>query len=636
MPRNILKNFFITGVLLLLIFGFAYADDNSPNTDQNIGNIQDNLILDNPGLSNNNGNNNNMPKQNPNFNNKPNQPQNEFNMPKSLLADPEFVGRQRMIENLTDVYNWIALNSTKFSTGCKEDRAMLTQDLISVIKNSQETSDVCSTFKEDVSTCDPEKICEKARGGQIPLSPDARIILKKLGYDKNFSIDNITQDLLFEVCKKQNSGELDLQTKRLETVTAKIKEQLPEFKKKCDEFTKWKSSGEGMEVKLPNFGQFINGPNNNMQGCKEPRPDCGVNGAPFCENNYWKCPTGNRVMKQDRERDDSQEEQVQEQLDVVQEQQEQSSETEEIAQPEQEEQQESSTSEDQETTTDESPDEQESVQASEKTSISIIGLYSLPNDETKRTICGDGICDKEFGEYNCHDDCGPDSGSGTQGPNNQPQNPGQGMRPEILCGLSDDELIEVYTEQMRFGPNKEDIDLRCKDDAKRMYSEISKSKLELAKCKANVALDCDARQQSLTDCTEMKENPDKIADAIIKKMCRRYDVPKNTDLKLYDVANKWQDLDEAFADQMGETADQTMEDRNTLGVASYFFGNGDYAKKLKERAEKLREIQNRLKEQGVDDTETIDALEQQANDFESEANKFGSFFDIRRLGYMFR
>jgi len=43
-------------------------------------------------------------------------------MPSSSFADPEYVGQQKMLKSMTTAYNWIALNSAKFASGCKDSK----------------------------------------------------------------------------------------------------------------------------------------------------------------------------------------------------------------------------------------------------------------------------------------------------------------------------------------------------------------------------------------------------------------------------------------------------------------------------------------------------------------------------------
>jgi len=98
--------------------------------------------------------------------------------------------------------------------------------------------------------------------------------------------------------------ELEQRAQMLENAKSQIMAQLPEFKKKCDEFKKQKEQG-GMQVKLPDIGNYNIGPpqgqqgNYNQQGgqnygqqgqgnsCQGP-PNC-TSGYPFCDNGTWIC-----------------------------------------------------------------------------------------------------------------------------------------------------------------------------------------------------------------------------------------------------------------------------------------------------------------------------------------------------------
>jgi hypothetical protein len=228
-----------------------------------------------------------------------------------------------------------------------------------------------------------------------------------------------------------------------------------------------------------------------------------------------------------------------------------------------------------------------------------------------------------------------------QGPNNQQNNYGSaiGPSPETLCKMTDEEVLEIYVGSMEGSiSNDEQMNqYRCKQEAIKIIDEMGRYKLEIARCKADAALDCEAKTQALSTCNQLKNEPEKIASMIADNMCRRFVAPDETkSSKLLNVAEKFTEVDPALANQLGDTAEQTISDKKKLDIASYLLGNGDYGAKLKERAAKLKEIRDRLQSKNAGDSETIAALDEQVKDLEDEGNKFSNTFDIARLGYLFR
>ncbi|MBI5553517.1 MAG: hypothetical protein HY917_02135, partial [Candidatus Diapherotrites archaeon] len=234
---------------------------------------------------------------------------------------------------------------------------------------------------------------------------------------------------------------------------------------------------------------------------------------------------------------------------------------------------------------------------------------------------------------------GPQGGYGG-GPPMQQQGSsmrGPGPSPEELCGMTDDEILESYLPMNNAGPDKEELKQRCRMEASRVISDMGRYKLEIARCKADMALDCQARLQAAQSCNEAKENPQKAAEFIVNSQCRRFAPVKETGKnQLTEVASKWYQEDPALANQLGDTGEKIKEEQKKLDLVSYLTGNQEYAAKLKDRAEKLRTIQQRLADKGVQDPETLSILETQANELEAEGNKFGNAFDLTRLGYIFR
>jgi len=301
----------------------------------------------------------------------------------------------------------------------------------------------------------------------------------------------------------------------------------------------------------------------------------------------------------------------------------------------------------------------------------------------ENAVCGNTLCEPNLGEdnSNCPQDCNPQNFCPGQGPScesgqpacqngnwtcpsqqsntqnqqpmptNQqpiPSTPTSQQRqvnnfvmpgPEQLCEMTDDEIVDVYTKQMSGGgPSEEEMQYQCGEEAQRELSNMGRYKLESAKCQADAALDCEAKKQALKSCKEMKSSPEKIAGIIVDSMCRRFGVTASgsSESQLYEVATKWASSDPALANQLGDTADQASNAKSKLDIVSYLFGNGDYASKLGQRASELRAIRQRLVSSGVNDSETLNALDSQAKEFETESKKFENLFDFSRLGYLFK
>lgn len=207
-----------------------------------------------------------------------------------------------------------------------------------------------------------------------------------------------------------------------------------------------------------------------------------------------------------------------------------------------------------------------------------------------------------------------------------------------LCDLTDDQIVKFYISEKQFGiPEDDKSEDICKFKAREILGSLGSYKLEAAKCKADAALECSARQEALNNCSKLKEDPTEIAGFVVETQCRRVSPPQTVkiDDKLYKVAEKWHDKDPAFADQLGDTADKTAQEKKSLDVFSYVFGNGDYGSKLRGRAAKLREVKEKLIASGASDAQTIAALEAQAQEFEAESDRFSNSFDISRIGGMF-
>ncbi|MEK6957844.1 MAG: hypothetical protein AABW99_02605 [archaeon] len=619
----------------------------------------------------------------------------DFGMPSGSFADPDYVAQEKMIESMTVAYNWIALNSTKFASGCGTDKPALAAELVGVIQAAQETSKVCTQLASEASQCNPEIFCSMFNSGQLPFPPEMRAALKKAGYDPStLKVSDITTDVAYNVCISMAQPQIDQQKQATENAKAKIQEQLPAFRAKCEEFKKWKESGQGNEIRLPDFGQFPQGQQNGQQqgqqidnyvyqpqqnqqgpqgGCQGQPPDCGQNGGAFCDNGNWVCPVagGSNGPPQENQQP-QQEQQPQEQQQPVE-------------QPTEQPPQESQPAPESAPAPEPAPlgGGVQAIGDNVLKTISsvpvtwfvplIFGSALLEEFVQQPTVCGDTMCSWDSGENDrsCPQDCrgggnagggygngsgdgygdgggygrqyapgtGPGMQQGQQGPQGQQNRPGgPGPSPEMLCGMSDDEIVEMYSQGNRGGPQQAEVEYRCKTESGRIVQEMNRYKLEIARCNADAALECAAKQQAVTKCNEMKDNPEKAAGLVVDNMCRRFGTPvaAGSSDELYQVANKWYDEDPALANQLGDTADKTAEDQKKLDIGSYLFGNGDYGAKLKERAAKLREIKARLVSNNVNDPETIATLDAQATELETEASKFSNFFDMGRIGYMFR
>src|SRR3989344_8114989 len=74
------------------------------------------------------------------------QPQFNFGMPAQSNADPEYVAQQKMVEGMTTAYNWVSLNTSRFSEGCKTNKDDLIKEISKVVQSSQEAATTCRRF----------------------------------------------------------------------------------------------------------------------------------------------------------------------------------------------------------------------------------------------------------------------------------------------------------------------------------------------------------------------------------------------------------------------------------------------------------------------------------------------------------
>lgn len=630
---------------------------NSPQNQNNLN--QTNQSQDN--LPQNNQVQNNQPQNNQPFN---------MGLPQQSSADPSYVAEQIMIEGMTTAYNWVSLNTQRFSEGCKTDKDALIMEITDVLKSSQEAATACQRFELESKNCDPQVYCEKMRGGQMPLPSNINSALKEMGKDPTtMKAEDMTLDLINEVCIKQANDKLQERTKIYENAKEDLTTQLVAFRKKCEEYKQ--NSAANPNVKLPDFvGPTLQiqyapgtGPNqvqqqnpnqpNPQQGqnnqnpgqnnlprepngpngmvCNDSAPNCDGGPAPMCQNGKWICPQGPSV---DQIITSNGNNGVQGTNDIAP--------------------AENGTGEGANDTTQESGASEETTETPTQESETSGGDSGTAQTSAGNTIsnaingffvaffegtsvCGNGICEPDMGEspQSCSSDCKSNT-YGNQPQNNQPQNYNQqqnpGRSPQQLCEMSDEEIFEEYLGHMKSDLTFEsDRDkFRCTDDSIKTFGEINKYKLQTAMCKADAALDCDAKKQALTTCLELKDSPDKIATIVVTNVCRRIIAPEQAkNNKLYDLAAKFDQQDPALASQLSDTAETNQQDKKDLSIISYLFGDGGYAQKIKERTDSLRSIKERLVARGdTENTEIIALLDAQIKELEAETDKFSNAFDI--------
>ncbi|HIH09565.1 MAG TPA: hypothetical protein HA254_02735, partial [Candidatus Diapherotrites archaeon] len=244
----------------------------------------------------------------------------DIGLPESSFADTEYVGQQRMMESMTSAYNWISSNSSSFAQGCVGDKAALVSTLTGVIKQSQEASTVCSRLDSEAKICNPDDFCSQFSSGKIPLPAEAKYALKKAGIDESsITIDTFNEDTVIKLCRAMAGASLQSEKDMLAKAKDRIKEQLPNFRVKCEELKKFRESGD-QGFRLPdiyvpgpqqmggqsgsnNAGRYIQGQNGGQyvsgsqygpdygKGCQGPGPPqaCGMGAEPFCDGGVWKC-----------------------------------------------------------------------------------------------------------------------------------------------------------------------------------------------------------------------------------------------------------------------------------------------------------------------------------------------------------
>ncbi len=223
---------------------------------------------------------------------------------------------------------------------------------------------------------------------------------------------------------------------------------------------------------------------------------------------------------------------------------------------------------------------------------------------------------------------GPDAPGGYGGP---------GTLPEQLCEMSDDEIIDMKVPQFPF-EMMEKQSSRCKQVAAAKSQEMGNVKVKFAQCKAEAAVMCAAKKDAASSCQSSVQAPEKVASEIVSQMCRKFGVIRAEKVATQGFQNavtKFYERDPALANQLGDTVETAAEEQKKLGIVSKLFGDSEYAKKIRGRADKLKAIKDKLAASGVTDTETLVALEEQAKELDEEADKFSSFFNLGRIGSIF-
>ncbi|MCR4368811.1 MAG: hypothetical protein NUV67_02795 [archaeon] len=596
----------------------------------------------------------------------------DMGLPQSSAAEPEYIAQQKFVDEMTTVYTWIASNSTDFIQGCREDREALITSVSQVVGQAQEASTVCAEFQAEAAACNPDIFCSRFESG-MPVPPEMKSVLKDAGYDpENVTIKDMTQEMAIKMCEAQMEKEISKTSQRQEKLKENIRSQIPEFRKKCEEFERASEERE-QNIRLPDFFPQNNGPG--PQGPQEPfnpRPQNEYQ-EPLGEEPFY--PPTDQAYPQEREYQESQPDYQQPDEENPSLPQEQPTEPEPMQEPATEPAPEATAStewkatnavtgfifilnfEDEEAPQEIFDEEIQEAQGPQEIDQPANGVEGLEENYNQPGYLPPFINSPEQSTEKPYPDYGNQQGQPPyQQYNNQPQGNyqppqnyesrprdmgqrGPGPSPEDLCGMSDDEIVESYLGNMgNYGPSKTEVNARCLQESKHILREIGQLKLGIAQCKANAALDCAAKQESVKSCDEIKESPEKISGVIVNNMCRRFGIRADSSEAgggLYDIAEEFYENDPALANQLGDTADQRREDKQKLNVFSYIIGDSEYSKKMKERADKLRAVKQRLDQGEVEDPEVVEQLEMEIQDLESEGNQFGNILDLGRVGRMF-
>lgn len=665
-----------------------------------------------------------------------------INMPQTSAADPEFVAQEKFTEEVTSVYNWIASNGTEFIQGCKGDRAALVSRLGDVIKNAQETSNVCRQFEEEASSCNPESFCSKFEKG-IPFPPEVKIALKQMGRDpETIKPEDFDRSLAMQMCKAMFGKEIGRMKAQQDKMKENLKSQVPKFREGCKKMEEFREKGmQGPQ--LPTFdipkefnqgnygpqgqGQNYGPPQNNYPAerrtepyrdeCFSPPPQCPGGARSSCTTGRWVCEDPSNYRPPEVRQPENPQIQPlppQEQQPLPPQEQQVPTTTEQppAPQPPAPEPIPQAPAVEPLPPAPVQPEQpaQATTSAKKKTIVpaKTTGLEVLRGEQSPpqgppadgrqfeqgsnyRPPQGQPYGPQGFGDpqergFGPPQNYGPNgvqefgqppgfgpNGFGPQnndsGPQEQRYDPnrqqgynqqqnyqngpqgyqgglqggydqgprGPGPSPEELCEMTDDELIETFMGgAQNYGPDEKDAEEMCSNEAGKIVKEFAGMKLGIAQCKANAALECAAKKESAKSCEQARQDPAQISENIINSMCRRYGIradAKQASGGLYDVAKKFYANDPALADQLGDAADKTIEDKQKLNFFSYVFGDPNYGQTLKQRSERLKAIKAKLTDEG--DKETITEIENEIAKLDSESSQFNNVLDIGRIGRMF-
>ncbi len=203
--------------------------------------------------------------------------------------------------------------------------------------------------------------------------------------------------------------------------------------------------------------------------------------------------------------------------------------------------------------------------------------------------------------------------------------------------MSDEEILDMMVPQPPF-EMMEKMTGQCKEMASRIAGEVGGVRLQFAQCKAQAAVMCAAKKDAAANCKTSVDDPKILSSQIVSQMCRKFGVIKAEKVATQSfttTVSKFYDKDPALANQLGDTVERTAEDRDKLDLASKIFGNGDYAKKVKDRSDKLEAIVAKLESSGTADAEALAALKEQSAELKKESDLFSGFFNLNRLGRIF-
>lgn len=206
-----------------------------------------------------------------------------------------------------------------------------------------------------------------------------------------------------------------------------------------------------------------------------------------------------------------------------------------------------------------------------------------------------------------------------------------------MCDMSDDEILDAMMSQTPFD-GMEQQGSRCKEEATRIVQDLASVKLRLAECKARAAVMCAAKKEAASECQSSVQDPEKIASRIISQMCQKSGVlraEKVATPAFQDVVTQFYDRDPALANQLGDAVEETQSDQQRLGILSKLFGDGDYAQRIRGRAESLAAIRAKLAADENIDPKILDALDEQVKQLNGEADQFANILNMARLGKLF-